>query len=145
MELKPEFKQTEVGVIPEDWNVVAIGDVLNSFQNGYAFSTKGYVASGIPIITMAQIGLDGSFRFDENQVNKWSKTEYEKLKPFHVQDGDVIISMTDVTPEKNLIGRMSIVTLRSKALLNQRVGLLRLDYKIIDPIYLVALSVRISS
>ena len=27
MELKPGYKQTEVGVIPEDWEVLKVGDV----------------------------------------------------------------------------------------------------------------------
>lgn len=38
--------------------------------------------------------------------------------------------MTDVTPDKNLIGQMAIVKLNQIALLNQRVGLLRLKPKI---------------
>ncbi|WP_419832810.1 restriction endonuclease subunit S [Endozoicomonas atrinae] len=29
MELKPGYKQTEVGVIPEDWDVVSIGDITS--------------------------------------------------------------------------------------------------------------------
>ncbi len=35
--------------------------------------------------------------------------------------------MTDVTPDKNLIGQMTIAKLDGIALLNQRVGLLRID------------------
>jgi len=134
------YKLTEVGVIPEDWNVVCLDNVLNGYQNGYAFSAKGYVSSGVPIITMAQIGLDGRFNFNEDTVNKWPISEYEKLKTFLVKDGDVIISMTDVTPEKNLIGRMAVVDLENPALLNQRVGILRLNNKLINPVYLVSLS-----
>ncbi len=48
--MKPQYKQTEVGVIPEDWEVTTIGDVC-TFSGGsqpprFAFKfvpTKGYV------------------------------------------------------------------------------------------------------
>jgi len=68
-EIKSGNKQTEVGVIPEDWKIICIGDILVNFQNGYAFSANGYRPSGMPIITMAQIGLDGSFQYDEVSVS----------------------------------------------------------------------------
>ena len=134
------YKQTEVGVIPEDWEVVCLSDVLDGFQNGYAFSAQAYTSSGVPIVTMAQISLDGSFQFDEAIVNNWDDEEAKKLKAFFVNDGDVIVSMTDVTPSKNLIGRMALTKLDKPALLNQRVGLLRLNRDRILPGYLVPLS-----
>src|SRR5262245_57269595 len=37
MELKPSYKQTEVGMIPEDWEVVSIGS-LASFTSGTGIS-----------------------------------------------------------------------------------------------------------
>jgi type I restriction enzyme, S subunit len=136
------YKKTEVGVIPEDWEVKKLGDVIKSFQNGYAFSAQGYVDYGIPIITMAQIGLDGAFQFMEECVNHWPFIYSNKLQSYQVKNGDVIISMTDVTPEKNLIGRMTIVDLEpdKTALLNQRVGLLRLNFLKVNPIFITTFS-----
>ena len=48
--------------------------------------------------------------------------------------------MTDVTPEKNLIGRMAIVKTNRTLLLNQRVGLLRLDDTKVNAYFLKTLS-----
>lgn len=124
------YKQTEVGVIPEDWEVVEFGSALKEFRNGYAFSASGYASTGTPIITMAQIGLSGSFQFDISKVNKWDSEQQDSLKEFWVRDGDLLIAMTDVTPDKNLIGQMAIAKLDGIALLNQRVGLLRLKNEI---------------
>lgn len=123
-------QQTELGEIPEDWGVVEFGSVLKEFRNGYAFSASGYASTGTPIITMAQIGLSGSFQFDISKVNKWDSLQYDLLKDFWVRDGDLLIAMTDVTPDKNLIGQMTIAKLDGIALLNQRVGLLRLKNEI---------------
>ncbi|MBD2143016.1 restriction endonuclease subunit S [Anabaena sp. FACHB-1250] len=122
------------------WEVKKLGELINSLQNGYGFSARGYIRVGIPIVTMAQIGLDGSFQFDESKVNFWTSSEFESLKNYHLKYGDVIIAMTDVTPSKNLIGRMCQVNRRETFLLNQRVGLLRIDREKINPLFLVALS-----
>ncbi|HGY2360862.1 TPA: restriction endonuclease subunit S, partial [Escherichia coli] len=123
-------KPSELGEIPEDWEVVEFGCTLKEFRNGYAFSANGYSSTGTPIITMAQIGLSGSFQFDISKVNKWDSEQQDSLKEFWVRDGDLLIAMTDVTPDKNLIGQMTIAKLGGIALLNQRVGLLRLKNEI---------------
>ena len=34
MEVKPGYKQTEVGVIPEDWRLQPIGDVATTVASG---------------------------------------------------------------------------------------------------------------
>ena len=140
MEVKPGYKQTEVGVIPEEWVVSLLADVITSFQNGFAFASHGYVKSGIPIVTMAQIGLDGRFNFTSESVNYWPTEAASALRAFQLFRGDIIIAMTDVTPQKNLIGRMAEVTEIGPLLLNQRVGLFRLDAKKIDPYFLRAMS-----
>ena len=95
---------------------------------------------GTPIVTMAQIGLDGTFQLDENKVNYWKVSDFNSLKNFHLKNGDVIVAMTDVTPDKNLIGRMTIVKTTQTLLLNQRVGHLRIDNTKINPIVLITLS-----
>ncbi len=137
---KSGFKQTDIGMIPEDWEAVNLSEVVKKFQNGYAFSSVGYVKSGMPIVTMAQIGLDGTFQFDEQVVNYWSFQEGSHLIDFQIFRGDLIIAMTDVTPEKNLIGRMTVVIEIGPLLLNQRVGLLRLNPEKIIPYFLCAFS-----
>lgn len=140
MELKTGYKATDVGVIPFDWDVCTVADVVASFQNGFAFASHGYVKSGVPIVTMAQIGLDGFFNFQPDAVNYWPSKAASTLVDFHVVSGDIIVAMTDVTPQKNLIGRMVQVTEKGPLLLNQRVGLLRVSVEKIDPYFLHAIS-----
>lgn len=123
-----------------EWEEKRLGDVIIDFQNGYSFSASGYKDEGIPIVTMAQIGLNGQFQYDENKVNYWSIEELKILKSFTLYKGDVIMSMTDVTPEKNLIGRMTIVNELGPLYLNQRVGHLRINKNLVNPIILIHLS-----
>ena len=124
----------------EGWEEVQIQDLIHSFQNGYGFNASGYVRNGIPIVTMAQIGLNGSFQYDERKINFWKREDFNSLKNFHLKNGDIIIAMTDVTPDKNLIGRMTSVVSNKTLLLNQRVGLLRINKERIDPLFLTTIS-----
>ncbi len=122
------------------WETKKLGDVVERFQNGFAFPAKHYVSDGMPIVTMAQIGLDGLFHFDEKEVNFWPMSEAERLKSYWLNDGDVIIAMTDVTPDKNLVGRMTIVKTNRTLLLNQRVGMLKINTDKVNAYFLTALS-----
>ena len=111
--------------IPEGWEIKTIKDCVEQFKNGYAFSSSGYVASGIPIISIVNISLEGKFKFDEAREKKWSIDDSKKLNGFEVYDGDLIIAMTDVTPSMDMIGRGAIVKRNIVSLLNQRVGLIK--------------------
>ena len=123
-----------------EWVEKRLGDLIEDFQNGYAFSAKGYQEVGIPIVTMAQIGLSGQFQFNEEKINYWSKDELKNLKDFTLKEGNVIISMTDVTPDKNLIGRMTIVEIKGPLFLNQRVGHLKLKKDLANAVVIKHLS-----
>lgn len=71
---------------------------------------------------MAQIGLDGGFHYSEENVNYWPLSKAVTLAAFQLFRGDIIIAMTDVTPQKNLIGRMTEVTEKGPLLLARNDG-----------------------
>ena len=116
-------------MLPDSWIKVQLGEILINYQNGFAFSASEYVEEGVPIISMANISLEGKFQYDAKTSKRWDEKYKDELEDFIVRKGDVIIAMTDVTPTKNLIGRMAEVTAEEIFLLNQRVGLLKIDDK----------------
>ena len=116
----------------EYYSIKRLDECLVAFQNGYAFSSNKYVNDGIPIITMANISLDGEFK--PSNTNHW--VHDENLSRYSLDKGSLIIAMTDVTPSKNLIGRMAIVDKVGPYYLNQRVGWLKLNEEILLPKYL---------
>ncbi len=73
MELKPGYKQTEVGVIPEDWDCVSIQRAASSAPNaivggpfGSDLTSSDYVDSGVPVVRGTNMGsrmIGGSFVF----------------------------------------------------------------------------------
>jgi type I restriction enzyme S subunit len=60
MEVKPGYKPTEVGVIPEDWVVSKLGKsaTFKTGPFGSALHQSDYVDGGIPVINPMQI-IDG--------------------------------------------------------------------------------------
>lgn len=55
MELKPGYKQTELGVIPEEWECIPLGK-LTTLQRGYDLPHRNRVPGEYPIITSSGVG-----------------------------------------------------------------------------------------
>jgi type I restriction enzyme S subunit len=97
MEVKPGFKQTEVGVIPEDWDAVPISSLTpQNRKNGIVdgpfgsnLKTIHYRTSGIPIITSGYV-TDGRFYADKYLYVDRSKFLEEKRSA--VQPGDIVMA-----------------------------------------------------
>ena len=112
MAVRPGFKQTEVGVVPEDWQVRPLGDIAQ-LKNGYAFKSSTYTPIGnFNVVTIANV-QDGFM--DVAACNKIDLLPRD-MQPHHrLELGDILISMT------GNVGRVCRVT-ASNCLLNQRVG-----------------------
>ena len=69
MELKPGYKQTEVGVIPEDWKVRQIKAVCKLI-NGRGFKPFEWEKTGLPIIRIQNINGSDEFNFYQGIYDK---------------------------------------------------------------------------
>ncbi len=70
--IKPGYKQTEVGIIPEDWEIKKIRDVC-TLINGRGFKPHEWKSKGIPIIRIQN--LNGSEEFNYFSGNYNTKIE----------------------------------------------------------------------
>jgi type I restriction enzyme S subunit len=104
MELMPGYKQTEVGVIPEDWTVTTLGAVY-SLTNGFN-SDKSAYGSGTRFINVLEpINLShitaekipGRVRVTESQASAYA-----------VRAGDIVLNRTSET-DKDL-GKIAVYT-----------------------------------
>ena len=87
---KPEFKQTELGLIPSDWELRKLGD-LASFKTGpfgSALHRSDYVDDGIPVVNPMQI-IDG--RIVPTSTMAISEEAARKLADFRLSAGDIVI------------------------------------------------------
>lgn len=101
---------------------IKLGKICD-LQNGCAFSSKDYVEkSDVLNCRMSNIRPNGLF--DGDYAQKFLPNEYaEKYKDWKLQDGDVIIAMTDMADNPKILGVPTTVKTNGKTfLLNQRVG-----------------------
>lgn len=113
-------------------------------KNGYAFKSSDYVEKS-DVLNCRMSNIRPNATFDAEYNPKYLPNDYaEKYKEYLLDDGDLIIAMTDLANDPKILGVPTIVyTNGYKMLLNQRVGkLLLLNERPIKKKYLkYALSV----
>ena len=120
MELtKTKYKQTEVGLIPEDWAFDIIGDQID-LLTGFPFPSSKYSSDGIRLLKGANVKR-GETDWQDKLVTYWNE-DINKYKQFELQADDLVIAM-----DGSLVGRSYalISTADLPALLLQRVARIR--------------------
>src|SRR5215831_10043700 len=126
MEVKrPGYKQTEIGVIPEEWQIKPLQNVF-SLKHGFAFSSKYFAKSGPIVLTPGNFRLEGGLYFEDRNTKRYSGP-YSPSMIF--SKGDLLIVMTDLTPDCNLLGKPAFVESGEPILHNQRIGKVELKDK----------------
>lgn len=136
------YKQTEVGVIPQQWAAVQLKEVF-VLKNGYSFKGEFFSNTGPIVLTPGNFKLDGGLYFEERNTKRYSG---DYPDGFEFKTGDLVIVMTDLTPDCNLLGKPAFVKEEERVLHNQRIGkieklakdwdLIYLYYTLLSPIYL---------
>ncbi|HIF9059694.1 TPA: restriction endonuclease subunit S [Photobacterium damselae] len=115
------------------WPLVKLGDICD-LLNGYAFKSSDYVESSNTLsCRMSNIRPGGEFNIDYNA--RFLPDDFKnKYKKFLLNDGDVIIAMTDLADSPKILGVPTVVKTGGRnILLNQRVG--KLVIKETDRVY----------
>jgi type I restriction enzyme S subunit len=97
-----------------EWRNDLLSDVVD-FTSGFAFKSKEYVESGIPVVRISDISETGVNL--DNSVKITAKPEFEK---FRLQKSDILIAMSGATT-----GKFGELNSHEKCYLNQRVGCFR--------------------
>jgi type I restriction enzyme S subunit len=100
MELKPGYKQTEIGMIPEDWELSTLFDISKKITDG-EHSTPTRTSNGYYLLSARNI-LDG--RIDLSDVDYVGADEYRRIRQrCNPEPGDILISCSGT------LGRVAIV------------------------------------
>ncbi|MEN8885251.1 MAG: restriction endonuclease subunit S [Winogradskyella sp.] len=96
-------------------------------KNGFAFKSKDYVDSSNTLsCRMSSIRPGGNFDLEHNQ-RFLPDTYAEVYSDYLLNDGDIVIAMTDLAGDPKILGVPTIVNTGGKKLLqNQRVGKLEI-------------------
>ncbi|HUH41582.1 MAG TPA: restriction endonuclease subunit S [Sulfurimonas sp.] len=114
-----------IGNVPDGWRVEKLGEVCQ-FINGYAFKSNEFKTVGVPIVRIGnlvddKIELTDVICYDENT----------KLEPYIVVKEDILIAMSGATT-----GKIAFSNIEKKLYLNQRIGSIRVNKKILLSKYL---------
>jgi type I restriction enzyme S subunit len=122
-QLQPGYKQTEVGVIPEDWVVAQIGELEPFVTSGSRGWAEYYSEHGSPFIRITN--LSRACIYPDLKDLRYVNVAITNSEAARTQlcDGDVLISITAD------IGIVGLVTakLPKPAYINQHIALVRFD------------------
>ncbi|MCP5426407.1 MAG: restriction endonuclease subunit S [Gammaproteobacteria bacterium] len=107
------LEDSELGKIPLGWRTGILGDMVG-FQNGYAFRSKDWQDSGVPVV---KIGSVKPGFVDLNQVSYVSDCIAQENSRYRLQVADLLVGMTGYVGEVGLVPPTDVLPL-----LNQRVG-----------------------
>jgi len=104
--------------LPEGWEWKKLGEIVK-LQNGFAFKSKLFVDSGLPIVRIKNIKNE---KVSLNDVVYFNEKDYKKsLDTYKIKQYDLLIAMSGATT-----GKIGIYDSEKNAYLNQRVGLFRI-------------------
>lgn len=106
--MKEGYKQTELGVIPEDWKIKKLGDI-GDFKNGINKSKEDF-GFGIHFVNINDI-------FNSNVLNKIDDLDLVNAKPneqkiYSLAFGDIVFVRSSVKPEG--VGLTSLISFNDK-------------------------------
>src|ERR1051326_2688586 len=120
MAVKLGYKRTEVGTVPEEWDVRPL-KYLAAISHGFGFQSRYFTDSGkYRLTTPGNFHEGGGFR-DSGEKQKY----YTGPVPdgYLLNEGDLIVAMTEQA--EGLLGSAALVPLAGSYLHNQRLGKVR--------------------
>ncbi|NUN60093.1 MAG: restriction endonuclease subunit S [Burkholderiaceae bacterium] len=96
MELSPGYKQTEVGVIPEDWTVVPFQQLLD-FRNGINADRRAY-GRGMPFINVFEIISKGHLKAQD--IPGRVSIDKKSMESYLVRRGDIVFNRSSETQDE---------------------------------------------
>lgn len=133
--MRKGYKQTEVGVIPEEWATATIRDVAANVRNaivggpfGSELVSRDYVNEGIPVIRGQNMGVpwvSGSFVFV-------TQTKANQLEANLARPGDIVFT------QRGTLGQVSIVPIEpfDRYLVSQSQMKVTVNRAIAEPLFL---------
>jgi type I restriction enzyme S subunit len=96
-----KFKKTELGEIPEGWEVINLGQVIENLHYGTSVMCTT-IPTGVPILRIPNI-VQGVVNLNDLKYASLSK---EDLQRFALQEGDILFVRTNGNPE--YVGRCAV-------------------------------------
>lgn len=100
---KMVYNSTLKRKIPEGWEVAQLGRNI-SFTRGISYKSSEIGDNGVPFINLNSFYLNGNFKYDGIKYYSGAYKDEQQL-----DEGDLVIAITDVTRNADIIGKAFIV------------------------------------
>lgn len=128
-----EYKESDLGMIPENFDVDTLGNVI-TFSNGYGWNSKDMFDNSIEnsykVFKMGNINIGGGI--NKAKTKSWiKKDKANNLEQYISKKGDILMCMTDMKNSGNpLLGHTALIDKDGEFVINQRVGIIRCNKKL---------------
>jgi len=104
-----DFKNTDIGEVPVEFDIVEVDDLVWSGR-GYSYTSdhldkENELDDSYPMINLKSVEMGGGF----NPEGYKYYTEKDMKDRYLIEEGDLILAITDLTQEGNLIGSPALV------------------------------------
>ena len=124
LSLSKGYKQTELGLIPSDWEISTFGNIVD-YTKGFAFKSKDYKKDGIRIIRVSDTTFDSIKKENGIYVDEKDVNEY---KNWRLEENDLIFTTVGSKPPMydSMVGKVIMVSKEFEgSFLNQNAVLIR--------------------
>lgn len=130
-QVRPGYKLTEIGVIPEDWQAAQLGQKAD-IAHGYPFESQYFVERGQYMLTTpGNFYEGGGFRYLGSKQKHYAGPVPNN---YLLKSGDLIVAMTEQAD--GLLGSAALIHDSEKYLHNQRLGRVHLTCSDVETKYL---------
>jgi len=91
---KEEYKETELGLLPSDWEVVRLGDYLNILRNGTT-KKQNKEGRGLPVSRIETISMG---KINPQKVGYIEGLTEKEIKKYRLYEGDILFSHINSEP-----------------------------------------------
>lgn len=116
------FKKVDGLVVPEDFRICKLDEICDC-QNGHAFYKEGYDDSGLMVIDLGNVSLQGNFIY--TNADKYISRNRIPNEKFIVKKNDLVMIMTDRKATMDLLGKTAKIYEDKEFALNQRIYRIR--------------------
>ena len=86
-----QFKQTEIGEIPREWDRSPLGRRVE-LQPGFAFKSRDFSADGDRLLRGSNVGV-GRLIWADDKTKYFPSTRRAEVKDYELQEGDIVVAM----------------------------------------------------
>lgn len=96
MDMRAGYRQTEIGVIPEDWSLISFSEFME-FRNGVNADKAAY-GKGVPFINVLEVITKSHLRLED--IPGRVSLDQSQIATYTVRKGDIVFNRTSETQEE---------------------------------------------